>query len=112
VTTEVTRDELYRALSAGEAIVLVEALGADYYADAHLPGAINIPADQVDALAPTLLPDRGANIVVYCSGMCSNSEIAADRLSALGYERVRVYYGGKEDWLEHGLPLDRSSDPA
>jgi len=90
--------------------VLIEALGAAYYADAHLPGALNIPADQVDRLAPDLLPDLRADIVVYCSGTCASSAIAADRLTALGYERVRVFAGGKEEWVEHGLPVERSND--
>ena len=34
-----------------------------------------------DRLAGTLLPDRDAPIVVYCSGTCQNSEIAARRLA-------------------------------
>jgi rhodanese-related sulfurtransferase len=110
VTIEVSRDELQRRLSDGEPVVLVEALGAAYFADAHLPGAINIPADQVDRLAPTLLPDPEAEIVVYCSGTCSNSEMAAARLAELGYRRVGVYLGGKEDWVEHGLPLESSPE--
>lgn len=110
MTAEVARDELHRSLRAGKPLVLVEALGAAYFADAHLPGAINIPVDQVDRLAPALLPDRDADIIVYCSGTCSNSEIAAERLVALGYNHVRVYVGGKEDWVEHGLPLERSPD--
>jgi len=37
------------------------------YDHAHLPGAINLPPDQVRALAPTLLPDKYADIVVYCA---------------------------------------------
>jgi len=31
------------------------------------PGAINLPPDQVTQLAPTLLPDKTADIVVYCA---------------------------------------------
>ena len=112
MTTEVARDELHQWLRAGKPVVLVEALGAAYFDDAHLPGAINIPVDQVDRLAPALLPDRDVDIVVYCSGTCSNSEIAAERLTELGYQRVRVYLGGKEDWVEHGLPLERTPDPS
>ncbi len=62
----ITRDEVKAGIDAGE-LVVVETLGPQYYEDAHLPGAINIPHDQVDALAPRLLPDKGAEIVVYCS---------------------------------------------
>lgn len=108
----VSRDDLHRQLTEGARPVLIEALGSAFFADAHLPGAINIPPDQVDRLAPELLPDLGADIVVYCSGTCSNSESAAARLEALGYRRVRVYEGGKEDWVEHGLPVERAPEPA
>jgi rhodanese-related sulfurtransferase len=110
VTIEISRDELHRELTADKAPTLVEALGPAFFADAHLPGAINIPPDQVDRLANTLLPDRDAPIVVYCSGTCQNSEIAARRLEELGYRSVRVYLGGKEDWVEHGLPVERTAD--
>lgn len=109
--SEITMDELARAVRSGAPPVLVEALGAAYYADAHLPEAINIPADQVDRLAPVLIPDLDADVVVYCSGSCTNSDIAAQRLTALGYRRVRVYAGGKEEWIEHGLPVERSDEP-
>lgn len=109
-TNEISRDELHRELTSDTALTLVEALGAAFFDDAHLPGAINIPPDQVDRLAPKLLPDVCAPIVVYCSGTCQNSEIVARRLEDLGYESVRVYLGGKEDWVEHGLPVERTTD--
>lgn len=110
MTTEISRDELHRELTGDTAPTLVEALGPAYFDDAHLPGAINIPPDQVDRLAPSLLPDLDAPIVVYCSGTCHNSEMAAQRLEQLGYGSVRVYLGGKEDWVEHGLPVERTAD--
>ena len=50
-----------------EAFMLVETLPAAAYDHAHLPGAINLPPDQVTQLAPTLLPDKTADIVVYCA---------------------------------------------
>lgn len=110
MSIEISREDLHRELVGGRAPVLVEALGPAYFDDAHLPGAVNIPPDQVDRLAPTLLPDLDAAIVVYCSGTCHNSEIAAARLQELGYRAVRVYLGGKEDWVEHGLPVERTPD--
>jgi rhodanese-related sulfurtransferase len=109
--TPISRNELHRSLTNGYPLTLVEALGPAYFDDAHLPGAVNIPPDQVDRLAPVLLPDSHARIVVYCSGTCHNSEIAAQRLVDLGYSDVHVYLGGKEDWVEHGLPVVRT-DPS
>lgn len=67
----------------------------------------------MDRLAPVLAPDRGAEIVVYCaSASCKNSGIAAERLEALGYDRVRTYHEGKDDWIAAGLPTEPESAKA
>ena len=105
--TRITRETLHARLGHADRPVLVEALGVGFYADAHLPGAVNIPAGRVDTLAPALLPDPDAEIVVYCSGAGTSSEAVARRLEELGYRAVAVYEGGKEDWVENGLPLER-----
>ena len=104
----ITRAELFDQLDSPSPPVLVEALGAAYFADAHLPGAMNIPPSHVDRVARRLIPELHTRIVVYCSGTCDSSRIVARRLIELGYSNVAVYLGGKEDWVEHGLPVDRS----
>ena len=104
---EITREELEAKLGRGEQVILVETLGTKYYEDAHLPGALNIPHTEVDELAPTMLPDKSAEVVVYCSNRaCQNSPQAARRLDALGYENVYDYEEGKQDWIEAGLPTE------
>ena len=103
----ITRAELKAKLDRKEELILAEALPEAYYLDKHLPGAINIPHDQVDALAPVLLPDKAAQIVVYCANApCRNSGMAAQRLAELGYSNVRDYQEGKQDWIEAGLPVE------
>lgn len=107
MTQAITREEIARALEGGEAVTLVEALPEKYYAEGHLPGALQINHDEVAARAPKLLPDRDAKIVVYCaSESCQNSAMAAAALSRLGYSRVFEYERGKEDWRDAGLPLE------
>ena len=108
MTTPISRQDLQAKLESGNPPLLVEALGSAYFADAHLPGAINIPPDQVDRLAPRLIPELDAEIVVYCSATCRNSEATARRLEELGYRQVLVYREGKEDWIEHSLPVERA----
>ena len=107
----ISRDDLVSRLARIDPPILVEALGAGFFADAHLPGAINLPPGRVDALAARLLPDLNADIVVYCSGTCASATTVADRLVDLGYRHVAVYEGGKEDWVEHGLPVERCAEP-
>ena len=107
MSTPITRDELRIELEGPEPPILIEALGAAYFADAHLPRALNLPPDHVDRLAARLLPDLHAPVVVYGSGAGDSSRIVARRLEELGYSQVRIYAGGKEEWVEHGLPVDR-----
>ena len=102
----ITRAELRDAIEAGT-VTVVEALPASYYDEAHIPGAINIPHTEVRKLAPELLPDKDAAIVVYCANEpCPNSGIAAHVLRKLGYTNVRDYEQGKQDWRDAGLPLE------
>ena len=63
----ITRAELRQKIEQGDEFQLVETLPRAAYDHAHLPGAINLPPDQVKELAPKLLPDKAADIVVYCS---------------------------------------------
>lgn len=110
MTKTISRDELKSRLDRGDRITLVEALPNKYFADQHLPGAINIPHDEVDELAPKFIPNKAAEIVVYCANApCRNSGIAAERLVELGYTNVRDYHEGKADWIEAGYPV-KSSD--
>jgi rhodanese-related sulfurtransferase len=110
VSTTITRTDLRREMEGPVPPVLIEALGAAYFADAHLPGAINIPPGQVIRLAPVLIPDLDARIVVYCSGRSDSSRIVAHQLEDRGYSDVRIFAGGKEDWVEHGLPVERPAN--
>lgn len=63
----ISREELKGKMDRGEPFTLVETLQEVAYRHEHLPGAINLPPDRVRELAPRLLPDKGAEIVVYCS---------------------------------------------
>jgi rhodanese-related sulfurtransferase len=66
VTATISREDLKARLDRGDDFVLVETLPEEQYRHAHLPGALNLPPDQVRELAPEILPDKEADIVVYC----------------------------------------------
>jgi rhodanese-related sulfurtransferase len=105
--------DLQSRRKANPALVLLEALPEKYYEDGHLPGARHFPHDQARALAPQVIPDRTAEVVVYCaSATCQNSHIAARTLRSLGYANVAVYASGKEDWRAAGLALESSREAA
>jgi len=63
----ISRDDLREKIDRGDKFSLVETLPNVAYQHAHLPGAINMPPDRVTELASSLLPDKRADIVVYCA---------------------------------------------
>ena len=63
----ISRDELREKIDRRDPFLLVETLPEAAYHHVHLPGAINLPPDKLTELAPSLLPDKNAEIVVYCA---------------------------------------------
>ena len=109
MTTQLTLEQLNARRTDNPNLVLVEALPQKYFRDGHLPEARHLPHDQVRSLAASVLPERTAEIVVYCaSSTCQNSHVAARQLEELGYTRVAVFPGGKKEWVEAGLALQAS----
>ena len=105
VVETISREELEEKLDREKDLVLVDVLAEMYYRHSHLPGAINVPANAIRDRAPELVPDKDAEIVVYCMDPpCEASERAARELAAMGYANVRDFVGGKKDWIGAGLP--------
>ena len=61
------RDELKKKIDNKDYFFLVETLPPESFNHAHLPGAVNLPPDRVRELASTVLPEKAADIVVYCA---------------------------------------------
>jgi rhodanese-related sulfurtransferase len=111
MTELINRTALRAAIEAGE-VTVVDALGGEYWARQHLPGAVPLVVADVPARAADLLPSRDAAIVTYCSNpACPNSGQVAEALTGLGYSNVRKYREGIEDWVAAGLPVE-SAQPA
>ncbi|MEJ7629198.1 MAG: rhodanese-like domain-containing protein [Nocardioidaceae bacterium] len=106
MTRSISRAELKLSLEAGT-ITVVDALPEAYYAQQHLPGALNLSAGDVEDSANELLPDKSAAIVTYCSdAACQNSSEVAEELQRLGYTNVRKYSEGIQDWALNGLATE------
>ena len=103
---EISREELKAKMDRGDDFVLVEALSRPHFESSHLPGAINLPYEFVDE-AERVLPDKRAEIVVYCMNEeCESSREEARELQEMGYRHVLHYAGGKQGWIKAGLPVE------
>jgi rhodanese-related sulfurtransferase len=63
----ISRDELKEKIDRGDRFYLVETLPEFMYSQGHLPGAVNLPPNRVRELAQGVLPEKGAEVVVYCA---------------------------------------------
>jgi len=104
----ISREELNDRIGDGS-MPVVEVLPEKYFRKFHLPGAINVPlGDSFDEAIQREVPDKSSPVVVYCvDDDCEASPKAARRMEELGYEQVFDYEGGKMDWKEAGLPVER-----
>ena len=98
----VARDELFRRLADGQVLVL-DVRPAAEYAAAHIPGAVNVPHDQLAARLAEL--PASTEIVAYCRGRyCVFAPDAVRLLRARGFS-ARPLEGGLPEWRLAGLPV-------
>lgn len=100
---EIDRDELLRRVREGQATVL-DVRPPREYAAGHIPGALSIPADELDRRLAEV-PD-GATVVAYCRGVhCVLSYDAVRLLARRGHRAVRLVDGMLE-WRLAGFPVE------
>jgi len=76
------------------------------YEEAHIPGAISIPAAKIDAVLPRRIKDRDRELIFYCNGpKCTKSQKAARAAIALGYRKVLEYNEGMPGWGKARMPI-------
>ena len=95
--------ELKLKLEREDDFKLVMTLGEWEYRSKHIPGSLRISTveEALEALHPH------DEIVLYDSGPpCTASRAACRILKERGYERVRRYAGGLQEWDSAGYPLD------
>ena len=101
----VTTEELAAVVQAGLPVQVVDARGPETYAQGHLPGAVNVPADQVEQLGSTL-PQEPV-IVVYCGGpTCPHSLLVGRWLVDHGWRKVLHFVQGYPAWQSAGHPVE------
>ena len=94
----VTSDEAQKMMATETGYLIVDVRTAQEFADGHIPNAINIPNESINATPPKELSDKAQKIFVYCrSGV--RSQQAAQKLADMGYTNI-VEMGGIKDW--HG----------
>jgi rhodanese-related sulfurtransferase len=95
--------DLMELLSDGSVVVL-DVRPEEEYRAGHIPDALSVPVDALEAALQTLPKDR--EIVAYCRGRyCVFSDEAVRLLEARGF-RARRLMEGFPEWRAAGLPVE------
>ncbi|MFA5083162.1 MAG: metalloregulator ArsR/SmtB family transcription factor [Hydrogenophilaceae bacterium] len=106
--TPVGRDELLARVKEGETMV-IDVRPASEYQAGHIPGAVNIPVDELPKHLETL--PHGQEIVAYCRGpYCMLAFEAVAKLREAGYQARRLEDGFPE-WKAENRPVDTDTPP-
>ena len=103
--TPMTQEQLleHQAKHAQHLFVL-DVRSPEEFKEGHVPGAVNIPYDQMAARMSEVPKDK--DVVLYCrSGR--RAGIAADVLQANGYTRLSHLEGDITAWIEQGRPVEK-----
>ncbi len=93
---QIKAEEAKKIMDSGEEHIILDTREQDEFDEGHIPGAILIPYTEIENKAEEMLPDKDAQILVYCrSGR--RSKIASESLAKLGYTNVKEF-GGIIDW--------------
>ncbi|MEN4807108.1 metalloregulator ArsR/SmtB family transcription factor [Pantoea agglomerans] len=100
----ISREELLERLKAGD-VTLLDVRPQEEYQAGHLPGAINIPVEELNDRLSELKQEQ--TVVAYCRGpYCVLSSNAVKALQKKGFD-ARQLNEGFPEWQAAGLNVDR-----
>ena len=94
----ISSDKAQKLMETESGYIILDVRTQQEYEEGHIPKAICLPNESIGKEPPSLLPDKGQEIFVYCwSGR--RSKEAAQKLADMCYTNI-VEFGGIIDW--HG----------
>lgn len=107
----ISQDELLARTRAQPAqTVVLDVRTPEEFAAGHVPGALNLPHDQIASHAGEIGKLREHDVIVYCrSGR--RSELALDALHARGFAKLWHLEGDYLAWEAAGRPVERAPAP-
>ncbi len=105
----ISLEDLKARVEAGEDFTLVDVREKDEVKAGFIPGAVHVPRGFLEMQAEAKLPDRDADIVVYCAGGV-RSAFAAKSLAELGYKNILSANPGFVRWKDLGYPVEMPPD--
>lgn len=105
MTTTLNAAELNQCLSKGERLQLIDVRSAQEFATGHIPSAVNLPMEELEARLEDLTAH--APVVLVCQSG-NRASMCAERLKPRRGD-IRILDGGTGAWVSAGLPVVRTA---
>ena len=99
----ISATELHTRRESGVAPVVIDVRTPEEYASGHIPGAVNIPFDQVAQRIAEV--DAPHGVALYCM-VGPRARKGESALLGAGYEAVLHLEGGLAAWQAAGFPVE------
>ena len=93
---QISMDEAVKMMRDEKDYIILDVRRPDEFAEGHIPGAINVPNEEIGATEIAELPNKSQLILVYCRSGRRSKE-ASEKLVRLGYTNI-VEFGGIQDY--------------
>ena len=93
-------------LERGEQFQFIDVREDEEFSKDHAAGARHIGRGVLERDVEQMIPDKNAEIVLYCGGGF-RSALAAESLGKMGYRKVLSMDGGIRAWREAGLDVEK-----
>ena len=93
---QISMDEAVKMMKDEKNYIILDVRRPAEYAEGHIPGAINVPNEEIGTAKIAELPDKSQMILVYCRSGRRSKE-ASEKLVKLGYTNI-VEFGGIQDY--------------
>jgi rhodanese-related sulfurtransferase len=95
-----------KMLADGSRPVLIDVREDSEWAAGHAAGAIHLGKGVIERDIETMIPEKGAKLVLYCGGGF-RSALAGDAIQQMGYTDVISLDGGWRAYQQSGLPIEK-----
>ncbi len=106
----ITTKQAYKLFALGK-VIFIDARDKWDFADAHIPGSINIPEydfEPTDSVTNSI--NKNLRYVVYCGGDdCDVSIRLARKLKKSNFTNLLIFKGGWQAWTENGYPTEKGN---
>jgi len=102
---EISVAEAKAKIDSGAPLFILDVREPDEFKKGHVPKAVNIPRGLLEFKVGATIPDKNAQILVYCKSG-GRACLACSTLKEMGYKNAVSIAGGWQAWVKAGYPVE------